>query len=108
MVRLSLSAALALAVLASPAHAATERATIAVSLRVEATCAARVESPRKPGEPAVGIDCATQPWPSNGEPAVEVDCATQPPSATGEPAAKPAYVVRTVNRPEGTVVSFEF
>ena len=91
MVRLSLSAALALAVLASPAHAATERATIAVSLRVEPTCAARTEPPRKPGEQAV-----------------EIDCATQPPSATGEPAATPAYVVRTVNRPEGTVVSFEF
>jgi hypothetical protein len=91
MVRLALPVSLALMAFASPAHATTERATVAVSLRVEPTCAAK-----------------TTPLPKSGEPTVGIDCATQPPSTTGEPAAKPHYVVRTVHRPEGTVVSFEF
>ena len=91
MFRHRLTISLALSVFASPAHAATEHATVAVSLRVEPTCAAETAPPRKLGEPTVGIACPTL-----------------PPSAKGDPAAKPAYVVRTIHRPEGTVVSFEF
>ena len=91
MVRVTWSISLVVAVLASPTQAATECATIAVSLKVEPTCAARTAPRRKPGAPPVVLACPTLPAPT-----------------TGEPPDNPAYVVRTVPGPEGTVVSFEF
>lgn len=91
MVRLAPPLFLAFSVLATSAHAATGRATVAVSLKIEPTCAAKAAPQIKSGEPKVGIACATQ-----------------PPPTTGEPSGKAAYVVRTIRRPEGTVVSFEF
>ena len=93
MSRVCLTACLALGALASPAYATAERATIAVTLTVEPSCAATVapaSNDRK--EPEVVV-CA-------GAPAR--------PTFASKSEQPPAYTVRTIRGRNGTVLAIDF
>jgi hypothetical protein len=85
-----LSLACLLALVAAPAHAATERASIAVSLRVLPSCAARTAKPleRKGPQP--------------------LECVTTPAHGQARFKEQPAYAMRTYRSAAGTVVSYDF
>jgi len=79
-----------IAMLAAPAHAGTERASVAVSLRVLPSCVAQTKEVANHGLPA------------------PLQCSTQPLQNDSRAAPQPFYTVRAYRSADGTVVSYDF